>query len=87
MNSAITAASQRTVGLSSASGINTISLGPNASAQSGVVSMPSPPPKPALDKPINSTPAATKNMAAPSGTGPMYGGLRGLSRVDCLQRR
>jgi hypothetical protein len=38
------------------------SFGPKASTHNGVVSIPNPPPKPAFDRPMNSTATAASSM-------------------------
>src|SRR5437660_5783149 len=47
--------------------LGALALAPNAKTQIGVVSMPKPPPKPALEKPMNSTPMVANKMVVRCG--------------------
>ena len=58
---------------------------PKATTQSGAVSMPKPPPKPALLRPMNTTAKPTNRMTGSSVTQVVYGSRGALSMDECAR--
>ena len=58
---------------------------PKATTHKGAVSIPKPPPKPALLKPMNTTEKPTNSMTGSSVTQVVYGNRCALSKGECAQ--
>ena len=58
---------------------------PKATTHKGAVSIPKPPPKPALLKPMNTTAKPTNSMTGNSVTQVVYGNRCALSKGECAR--